>query len=212
MGLTITPFFLQPDNCEPLTSTYKTTYSLCVRFITKRFIGEYDHKKEVTYKCQRVVDKEAIDLEILDTVSKCSGPTAGTLESYIKWGDGFLIMYSVTDRSTFQCISNLKRQIDHFKQTFGTPIAIVANKSDMENGRAVRTEEGQALANELRCTFYELSVAEDWTVVDSAMTQLVLEVKLAFHKQQLAMEKRSRMLQVGYALKNKLTRSKTMQW
>lgn len=25
---------------------------------------------EVTYKCQRVVDKEAIDLEILDTVSK----------------------------------------------------------------------------------------------------------------------------------------------
>lgn len=28
---------------------------------------------------------------------------------------------------------------------------IVANKNDMENGRAVRIEEGQALARDLRC-------------------------------------------------------------
>ncbi|KAG7473634.1 hypothetical protein MATL_G00098040 [Megalops atlanticus] len=192
------------DNCG------KT--ALCVRFITKRFIGEYDHKKEVTYRCQKIVDKEAIDLEILDTANKCVGPAASSLESSIKWGDGFLIMYSVTDRSSFESVSRLKRLIDHVKQTLGIPTVIVANKCDMENGRVVRTEEGQALASDLRCNFYELSVAEGTAAVETAFNQLVREVRMEFYRHLLAMDKRSRMLQMRHALKNKLTRSKTMQW
>lgn len=35
----------------------------------------------------------------------------------------------------------------------GIPAVIVANKCDMENGRVVRTDEGQALASELRSVF-----------------------------------------------------------
>ncbi|KAK1159695.1 ras-related and estrogen-regulated growth inhibitor [Acipenser oxyrinchus oxyrinchus] len=193
------------DNCG------KT--ALCVRFITKRFIGEYDHKKEVTYRCRKVVDKEAIDLEILDTANKkCVGPAASSLESSIKWGDGFLIMYSVTDRSSFESVSRLKRLIDHVKQTLGIPTVIVANKCDMENGRVVRMEEGQSLANDLRCGFYELSVAESFPDVESAVCELIREVRLEFRKHLIAMEKRSRLLQMRHALKNRLTRSKTVQW
>ncbi|XP_026878995.2 ras-related and estrogen-regulated growth inhibitor isoform X2 [Electrophorus electricus] len=189
------------DNCG------KT--ALCVRFITKRFIGEYDHKKEVTYRCRKTVDKETIDLEILDTVNKeCVGPAASSLESSIKWGDGFLIVYSVTDHSSFEAVSRLKRLIDHVKQT----LVIVANKSDMENGRVVRTEEGQALAQDLRCSFFELSVAESLSSVEVAFEQLIREVRLEFQRHLLAMDKRSRMLQMRHVLKNKLTRSKTMQW
>ncbi|XP_048118614.1 ras-related and estrogen-regulated growth inhibitor isoform X1 [Alosa alosa] len=193
------------DNCG------KT--ALCVRFITKRFIGEYDHKKEVTYGCRKVVDKEAIDLEILDTVNKeCVGPAATSLESSIKWGDGFLIMYSVTDRSSFEYVSRLKRLIDHVKQTLGIPTVIVANKCDIENGRVVRKEEGQALAADLRCSFFELSVAESSASVETAVSQLIREVRVEFSKHLLALDKCSRMLQMRHALKNKLTRSKTMQW
>uniref|UniRef100_A0A8B9GYP7 small monomeric GTPase n=1 Tax=Astyanax mexicanus TaxID=7994 RepID=A0A8B9GYP7_ASTMX len=227
------------DNCG------KT--ALCVRFITKRFIGEYDHKKgktdrqtdihmhiqppvrptcpckahnpllfplsEVTYRCRKTVDKETIDLEILDTVNKeCMGPASTSLESSIKWGDGFLIMYSVTDRSSFEAVSRLKRLIDHVKQTLGIPTVIVANKSDMENGRAVRTEEGQALARDLRCSFFEVSVAEGSSAVEAAFGQLIREVRLEFQRHLLAMDKRSRVLQMRHVLKNKLTRSKTMQW
>uniref|UniRef100_A0AAY4B2A5 small monomeric GTPase n=2 Tax=Denticeps clupeoides TaxID=299321 RepID=A0AAY4B2A5_9TELE len=192
------------DNCG------KT--ALCVRFITKRFIGEYDHKKEVTYRCRPLVDKEAVDLEILDTVGKCAGPAPNSLESAIKWGDGFLIVYSVTDRSSFECVPRLKRLIDHVKQALGLPTVIVANKCDMENGRVVRTEEGEEMARELRCSFFELSVAESPAAVEAAASQLVREVRLEFHRHLLAMDKRSRMLQMRHALKSKLTRSKTMQW
>lgn len=52
-------------------------------------------------------------------VQDCVGAAASSLESSIKWGDGFLIMYSVTDRSSFEAVSRLKRLIDHVKQTLG---------------------------------------------------------------------------------------------
>ncbi|KAJ7985772.1 hypothetical protein DPEC_G00343930 [Dallia pectoralis] len=186
--------------------------ALCVRFITKRFIGEYDHKKEVTYRCRKTVDKEPIDLEILDTANKDCVGSAATLETSIKWGSGFLIMYSITDRSSFESVSRLKRLIDHVKQTLGIPTVIVANKCDMESGRVVRTEEGQALASDLRCSFFELSVAESSLAVVVAVEKLVREVRLEYQHHLLAMDRRSRMLQMRHALSRKLTRSKTMQW
>ncbi|TRY82379.1 hypothetical protein DNTS_002475 [Danionella cerebrum] len=187
--------------------------ALCVRYITKRFIGEYEHKREVTYRCKKIVDKEAVELEILDTNNKeCVGSAACSLESSIRWGEGFLIMYSVTDRSSFEAVSGLKRLIDHVKQTLGVPTVIVANKCDMENGRVVRTEEGQALAADLRSRFFELSVAEDSASVEAVVTQLLREVRQELQRHLLAMDKRPRMQQMRHALKNKLTRSKTMQW
>ncbi|KAL2088765.1 hypothetical protein ACEWY4_015664 [Coilia grayii] len=186
--------------------------ALCVRFITMRFIGEYDHEKEVTYRCRKLVDKEVIDLEILDTVNKLESQVANPMESSIRWGDGFLIIYSVTDRSSFESVLRLKRLIDHVKRTLGIPTVIVANKCDMENGRVVRREEGQALAGDLRCSFFELSVAESATAVETAVCQLIREVRVEFSKHILAMEKCSRMLQMRHALKKKLRRSKTMQW
>ncbi|XP_046898384.1 ras-related and estrogen-regulated growth inhibitor [Hypomesus transpacificus] len=194
------------DNCG------KT--ALCVRFITRRFIGEYDHKKEVTYRCRKTVDSEPIDLEMLDTANKqeCVGSTGSSLESSIRWGDGFLIIYSITDRSSFEAVSRLKRLIDHIKQALGIPTVIVANKTDVENGRVVRTEEGQTLAADLRCSFYELSVAEGCVAVETAVAQLVREVRLEYQRHLLVMDTRSRMLQMTHALRSRLTRSKTMQW
>eukprot|EP00064_Thunnus_orientalis_P008173 superscaffoldBa00000955_g8196 len=118
--------------------------ALCVRFITKRFIGEYDHKKEVTYRCSRVVDQETVDLEILDIA--CKESCVASLESSIRWADGFLLLYSITQRLTFQEVPRLKKLIEQTKQS----LVLVANKADLEIGREVTTEEGQRLAKDLR--------------------------------------------------------------
>lgn len=50
---------------------------------------------------------------------ECVGPGATSLENAIKWGDGFLIVYSVTDRSSFEAVARLKRLIDHIRQSLG---------------------------------------------------------------------------------------------
>uniref|UniRef100_A0A3B4VSE5 small monomeric GTPase n=1 Tax=Seriola dumerili TaxID=41447 RepID=A0A3B4VSE5_SERDU len=180
--------------------------ALCVRFMTKRFIGEYDHKKEVTYRCSRVVDQEAVDLEILDIACKSS---AASLESSIRWADGFLLLYSITQRLTFLEVPRLKKLIDQTKQSLVVPTVLVANKADLEIGREVTTEEGQRLAKDLRCGFNELSVAEAVSAVEATVFQLI---RLVLDQQRPLPDRRSYMLTVRHALTRKLTRSKTMQW
>uniref|UniRef100_A0A8C2Z111 small monomeric GTPase n=1 Tax=Cyclopterus lumpus TaxID=8103 RepID=A0A8C2Z111_CYCLU len=180
--------------------------ALCVRFITKRFIGEYDHKKEVTYRCSRALDQEAVDLEILDIA--CKGSVA-SLESSIRWADGFLLLYSITQRLSFLDVPRLKKLIEQTKQSLVVPTVLVANKADLEIGREVTTEEGQRLAKDLRCGFRELSVAEAVLAVEAAVFQLI---RLVWDQQRPLPDRRSYMLTVRHALTRKLTRSKTMQW
>ncbi|XP_061655890.1 ras-related and estrogen-regulated growth inhibitor isoform X3 [Phyllopteryx taeniolatus] len=157
--------------------------ALCVRFMTKRYIGEYDHKKEITYRCCRLVDQEAVDLEILDTSYK--ERWSPSLKASICWADGFLLLYSITHRQSFLEVSRLKRLIDQSKQSLAVPTVLVANKADLEIGREVTTEEGQRLAHDLR------------RVLD---------------QQRPLTYRRSYMLTMRHALTTKLTRSKTMQW
>ncbi|XP_029941964.1 ras-related and estrogen-regulated growth inhibitor [Salarias fasciatus] len=180
--------------------------ALCVRFVTKRFIGEYDRKKDVTYRCSRTVDQESVDLEILDVAWKSS---AASLEASIRWADGFLLLYSITQRCSFTEVPRLKTLIDQTKQSLVVPTVLVANKADLEIGREVTTEEGQRLAKDLRCGFRELSVAEAALAVEAAVLQLI---RLVLDQQRPLPDRRSYMLTVRHALTKKLTRSKTMQW
>ncbi|XP_015242044.1 PREDICTED: ras-related and estrogen-regulated growth inhibitor-like [Cyprinodon variegatus] len=180
--------------------------ALCVRFITKRFIGEYDHKKEVTYRCSRTVDQETVDVEILDLPCKSS---VASVEASIRWADGFLLLYSITQRSSFLEIPRLKTLIDKTKQSLAFPTVLVANKADLEIGRKVTTEEGQRLAKDLGCGFRELSVADAALSVEAAVLQLI---RLVLDQQRPLPDRRSYMLTVRHALTRKLTRSKTMQW
>uniref|UniRef100_A0A672IDY3 small monomeric GTPase n=1 Tax=Salarias fasciatus TaxID=181472 RepID=A0A672IDY3_SALFA len=183
--------------------------ALCVRFVTKRFIGEYDRKKDVTYRCSRTVDQESVDLEILDVAWKVSSSSAASLEASIRWADGFLLLYSITQRCSFTEVPRLKTLIDQTKQSLVVPTVLVANKADLEIGREVTTEEGQRLAKDLRCGFRELSVAEAALAVEAAVLQLI---RLVLDQQRPLPDRRSYMLTVRHALTKKLTRSKTMQW
>ena len=44
--------------------------ALTVRFLTKRYIGEYDHQSETRYKHEILVDGEPVLFEICDTCPK----------------------------------------------------------------------------------------------------------------------------------------------
>ncbi|PWA32301.1 hypothetical protein CCH79_00013162, partial [Gambusia affinis] len=149
-----------------------------------------------------MVDQETVDLEILDLPCKSS---VASIESSIRWADGFLLLYSITQRSGFLEIPRLKTLIDKTKES----LVLVANKADLEVGRKVTTEEGQRLAKDLGCGFRELSVAEAVLSVEAAIFQLI---RLTLDQQRPLPDRRSYMLTVRHALTRKLTRSKTMQW
>ena len=74
-------------------------------------------------------------------------------------GEGFVIMYSITDRQSFREASLAKKQIERVRRSEDIPMVLVANKIDLESKREVTTEEGQALAQEFDCPFFETSAA-----------------------------------------------------
>ena len=74
-------------------------------------------------------------------------------------GEGFVIIYSITDRQSFLEAAQAKTQIERVRRGDGTPMVLVANKMDLESKREVTTEEGQALAREFDCPFFETSAA-----------------------------------------------------
>ncbi|CAL8309275.1 unnamed protein product [Merluccius merluccius] len=129
-----------------------------------------------------------------------------SVESCIRWADGFLLLYSITQRASFLEVAPMKKLIDHIKQSPVVPTVLIANKADLETGREVRTEEGQNLAKDLRCSFKELSVSETVVAVEAAVFQLIRYFRLPLP------DRPSYMLTVRHALTRKLIRSKTMQW
>lgn len=72
-------------------------------------------------------------------------------------GDGFLVVYSTTSRSSFLRIHEFIQQITRVKDSDRVPIVLVGNKVDRINEREVDTREGQELAKRLGCEFVETS-------------------------------------------------------
>ena len=60
-------------------------------------------------------------------------------EQYMRTGEGFLCVYSITSRDSFNELTAFNQQILRVKDKDNFPIIIVANKSDLENERKVST-------------------------------------------------------------------------
>jgi GTPase SAR1 family protein len=61
-------------------------------------------------------------------------------EQYMRTGEGFLLVYSITSRSSFEEISTFQQQILRVKDRDSYPIMVVANKADLEHERQVSTQ------------------------------------------------------------------------
>jgi small GTP-binding protein len=76
----------------------------------------------------------------------------------MKNGQGFVLVYSVTSPTSFDHAAKIQKQILRIKEdTPDIPIMLVANKIDLEEERAISTEEGKNLAKELNCGYIEAS-------------------------------------------------------
>ncbi|XP_058599528.1 ras-related and estrogen-regulated growth inhibitor-like protein isoform X2 [Neofelis nebulosa] len=144
--------------------------ALTVRFLTKRFIGEYASNFESIYSKHLYLEGKQLNLEIYDP---CSQPKKAkfSLTSELHWADGFVIVYDISDRSSFAFAkalvyrirepqtSHCKSCVLHFRAV-ESAVLLVGNKQDLCHVREVGWEEGQKLALDNRCQFCELSAAE----------------------------------------------------
>ncbi|XP_046395015.1 ras-related and estrogen-regulated growth inhibitor isoform X2 [Ischnura elegans] len=90
--------------------------ALVVRFITRRYIGEYDPNLEKVYAFHTMLGGEAVSFEILDTAGQPHEGENVRLESNIRWAEAFVLMYSVTDKCSFDECNRLKFLINYNKR------------------------------------------------------------------------------------------------
>lgn len=67
-------------------------------------------------------------------------------EQYMRTGEGFLLVYSITSRQSFEEIVTFQQQILRVKDKDYFPIIVVGNKCDLEHERQVSTEGMQSRA------------------------------------------------------------------
>jgi len=95
----------------------------------------------------------------------------------VQWADGLLLIYSITDRRSFNLIRKAKADIQP-----DTPCILVGNKVDMVHLRQISSEEGEILAKDFECKFCEVSAAEHVIQVADAFHDLCREVLVARRK------------------------------
>jgi GTPase KRas protein len=122
-------------------------------------------------------------LEVLDT----TGQEEYTIlrDQWIRDGEGFVLVYSVTKRSSFTRVSRFHNQVKRVKDSQRSDpfdggsvyvehpaIMLVGNNSERVTEREVSTQEGHELARELGCEFVEAS-AKNCINVEKAFYDVV---------------------------------------
>ncbi|XP_045864967.1 ras-like protein family member 12 isoform X2 [Meles meles] len=121
--------------------------ALTVKFLTRRFISEYDPNLEDTYSSEETVDHQPVHLRVMDTADP---DTPRNCERYLNWAHAFLVVYSMDSRRSFEDSSSyLELLALHAKETQrSSPALLLGNKLDMAQYRWNGVQRGQ------RCTYF----------------------------------------------------------
>ncbi|XP_051238818.1 RERG/RAS-like b [Dicentrarchus labrax] len=154
--------------------------AVLVRFLTRRFIGEYASNANSLYHKRLSIDGRQLNLEVFDPCSQSSEARC-ILEEPVDWADGFVVVYNISDRTSFINAKNILRQIreariDNCKGETEVAVCLVGNKQDLCHARQVREDEGRCLAQENRFHFQEVSAAESYQDIANLFTQLIRQV------------------------------------
>lgn len=136
-------------------------------------------------------------LEVLDTAGQ--EEYVSLRDQWIRDGEGFVLVYSISSRASFQRIKKFYNQIQRVKESAATasptfpgspslssasygpaPVMLVGNKCDRVTEREVSTQEGSALARELGCEFVEAS-AKNCVNVEKAFYDVVRQLRRQRH-------------------------------
>ncbi|KAJ7395263.1 DNA repair and recombination protein RAD54B [Pitangus sulphuratus] len=148
---------------------------------------------EDTYERTLMVDGESATIILLDMWdNKREGEWIR--DHCMQVGDAYLIVYSITDRASFEKASELRIQLRRARQKEDIPIILVGNKSDLVRCREVSVAEGRACAVVFDCKFIETSAAVQHNVKE-LFEGIVRQVRLRRdskekNEKRLALQKR----------------------
>lgn len=135
---------------------------LLLQFTDKRFQPVHDLTIGVEFGARMVnLDDKLVKLQIWDTAGQES--FRSITRSYYRGAAGALLVYDITRRDTFQHLSRWLEEARQHAQS-NMVIMLIGNKNDLEQRRAVSTDEGRAFAEANGLIFMETSAKTAYNV------------------------------------------------
>ncbi len=147
--------------------------AITIQFIQNHFIKEYDPTIEDSYRKQVKIDNKICFLDILDTAGQ--EEYSAMRDQYMRNGQGFIIVYSILLRETFDEVETFHVQIHRVKDKDFVPIVLCGNKCDMDEQRNVAKIEGIELSKKYKCPYVETS-AKTRVNIEEVFFQIVREI------------------------------------
>src|SRR3990167_2848422 len=129
--------------------------SFIINFILHIFPEEYDPTIEDSYRKQIMIGEQPVVVDILDTTGE--DKYVPLRDRYMSTSEGFIIVYSITNKCSYEEVGLYVEQIARVKDVDHSPTVIVGNKCDLETERQVQTHEGEMLAEKFNAAFFETS-------------------------------------------------------
>ncbi len=155
-----------------------------LQFTLQHFVKTYDPTIDDSYRKKVVIDRETCWIEVLDTAGQ--EEYTALRDQWVRDGEGFVLVYSISSRSSFNRIQRFYNQIGRVKMVSSStssarytehfPIMLVGNNCERTTEREVSTEEGHALAREFGCEFLEAS-AENCINVEKTFYDVVRMIR-----------------------------------
>jgi len=149
--------------------------AVTLRFVQGVFVRDYDPTIEDAYRKSLIIDNRPASLDILDTAGQ--EDYMALRSTWMRERDGFLLVYSVTDRNTFESLHSFYEQLSAMHEENMPPIVLVGNKCDMATRRVVKTGEGKKLAESWSNLAFIETSAKTGDGIDKAFATLVREIR-----------------------------------
>ena len=147
--------------------------SILTKYCKNQFLSKYITTIGIDFQIKYLnINNKRIKVQIWDTAGQERYRVV--TKNYFNTSNGFIIIYDITDRSSFNNINNWMDQIESF---IGKEVKCIlfGNKNDLDNKRDVQIEEGEELAKKYNCPFFETS-AKEGNNIEEGFKEIVMEI------------------------------------
>ena len=147
--------------------------SILSKYCKNEFYEKYISTIGIDFQMKYInINNKKIKLQIWDTAGQERYRVV--TKNYFNTGDGFIIIYDITNRESFNNVTNWVEQITTLAGE-GIKCILFGNKSDLSSQRQVQKEEGKELAKKYNFNFYETS-AKDGNNLEEGFNAITMSV------------------------------------
>jgi len=91
-------------------------------------------------------------------------------------GDGFILIFDITDSLSFDHLSKIREQITKIKDVTKFPQVLVGNKKDLDNERSITKSQAENFASTIGGPYLEAS-AKNYENIENVFVNIVREIR-----------------------------------